>query len=153
MEHNCTYVDSIYLDVFAIPSFASVQNLVFTDSICDLDTISLLSGGTLGQILWVTPTQDTVIANGFMMIPSDTFYDRDIWTVSGRNSLGCRIDTTIQIVRGTRPIALSSNNGPLCAGEDAQFTAATVAGANYFWYDSDTSNVIGSGATFSLSSI
>jgi hypothetical protein len=45
----------------------------------------------------------------------------------------CSFEATTTVVVATPAGPAAASNGPLCAGQDAQLSAATVAGASYLW--------------------
>jgi len=92
-------------------------------------------------------TNDTLV-----VLPSSSNYANSIWTLQATDSTtGCVSTKDTMIIRNGAPVALISNNGPICVGGDAVFTAPNIAGVSYEWYQGG--QIIGSGNSITVNGV
>jgi gliding motility-associated-like protein len=129
-----------------------VPTIVGNTTICEGDTIRLTHSVSNNYLTsWIVGA--TAITNDTLVVlPSSSNYANSIWTLQATDSTtGCVSTKDTMIIRNGAPVALISNNGPICVGGDAVFTAPNIAGVSYEWYQGG--QIIGSGNSVTVNGV
>jgi gliding motility-associated-like protein len=129
--NGCSAIASVNVFVFAIPAAPVISN---NTPICEGTPLNLTCDPVPGAIYtWAGPNaftsavQNPIIASA--SIAADGIYR---CTITVNNCVSPESTTTVTInPYPTTPV--TSNNGPLCSGDDLQLDVPAVAGATYEW--------------------
>ncbi len=124
-----------------------------TTTLCDGDTISLYTATNYSQITWQSFGGNITTTDTLRLMPIDNDYSSPTWNITVSNSFGCTNSTILAIAKTAMPLALITNNGAICSGSTAIFSAGTITGATYRWYDWQTNNLLGSSPNLSISNL
>ena len=133
-----SHVDSIIVVVNPTPV---TPVLTATNVICDGDSIVLSTTAVAENYYWIAPNGDS-ITNKFdtlRLTSASAYYGNGNWRLVTENISGCfSANSNIEsITINPIPVALASNNGSICANDDAILTGNTILGGTYQWYDSN----------------
>lgn len=129
-----------------------IPNILGTTTLCEGDTIELTNNVNSNyNTVWVSGNS-TIVTDTLRILPSSADYNNTNWTlIATDTATGCTSSKDTVIVKQAAPIALISNNGPICAGADAVFTAANITGASYVWYQSG--QLLGMGSNLVINNV
>ena len=142
--NNCTS-DSIATIILNDPNAPTVVATNNTP-VCQGDNFQLTGSADSTGVTWswsgplsYTSTTQSPVVSGALPAMSGIY----ILAVTKNNCTGT--DTTNVLVHPTPPTPSSSNNGPLCSGDNLQLSAININGATYSWtgpnsYTANTQN-------------
>ena len=175
VTYNGTYVLSVYningcnskgeVQVINILQPAEVPTITVNGPNCEGDDM-ILSTSTAGQLFeWIGPlgaSTGTLAMSGLTttvgtttLDPSNPAYMSGEWSVRVTDANGCiATSAPINVEINPVPVAIPSNDGPICEGEgNITLFASTVNNGEYLWYDADPAaggNLVSTDQTFVL---
>ncbi|MBE0640646.1 MAG: hypothetical protein IH599_01340, partial [Bacteroidales bacterium] len=141
--------DSVYVTVNPKPAVPVIVN---NGPICFGEDLILSTTSTCGNYRWIAPDGSTFVTTtaAFAVASNSSFYQDGLWSVVCIDTLtGCESDPAAasNAVIYPVPVAIASNNTPVCYGFDVELYGNTIPGtlpgALYTWYsDAALMNVI-----------
>ena len=130
---------------------ASIPNISVNTPTCEGEDLVFVSNTQGSLYEWISPLGDnditlaipglTTTSGTTTIDPSHPAYLAGDWSVRVTDLNGCVQTSEVFFVQiNPIPIAIASNDGPICEGEDFQLLGNTVAGATYEWFDADPAN-------------
>ena len=154
--------DTEVITVNALPSVPSISGV---KTLCNGDDIVLSTSSTCNSFLWIGPggASASTLANPLLntatnttTIPStDVAYAAGEWSVVCVSASGCESPMSLPITIDINPIpvAIATNDGPICDNGDVVLTGNTVSGATYQWYDELYTTLLSSNSTHSITGL
>ncbi|WP_199851671.1 Ig-like domain-containing protein, partial [Brumimicrobium mesophilum] len=162
-DNGCvSEVASIEIDVNPLPSQPTITG---PTSICFGEPIVLTTSSTCASFKWIGPggASVTTLANPLLTtgvntttIPStDPAYAAGDWSVVCISADGCesQLSNPINITINAIPVALASNDGPICNDGTVTLTGNTAAGATYEWYNDNYTTLLSTNAVHSINNL
>ena len=153
-NNGCGSADTtINITVNPLPS---TPTLVVTNNVCQGDSVILTSTATATNYLWLAPNGDTVTTvTPRLAMVSGTYYVTGSWSLVIINSNGCYsvASNTEAVTISPNPVAIASNNGPICLSGTVTLTGNTQLGATYEWYDSGFTTLLATSNTHTISGL
>jgi len=141
--------DSVYVTVNPKPA---VPVIVSNAPICEGEDLILSTTAVSDAYIWTAPDGSTIttLAPVLTLDVAHSLYQDGLWTVQSLDTAtACVSDpaSAINVVIYPVPVAVPSNNGPVCAYDPAQLFGntlpGTLPGALYAWYsDSSMTNLV-----------
>ena len=137
--------------VFPTPATPSVVDSV---TVCEGDALVLNTPTNAAGYFWTGPNGFQSNLQNPSVVMSATVVDSGSYNLYVVDANGCRSADTATIVT-VNPIPMTpfitSNNTPICEGDDLILTASNaVAGATYEWFSAATNTSVGTGQTLTI---
>ncbi|MDW7693969.1 isopeptide-forming domain-containing fimbrial protein [Flammeovirgaceae bacterium SG7u.111] len=138
---SCTAQDvtSVVLNQPAKPALSAVNSAV-----CDGNDIQLAATPGYTNYYWLAPDGVTLTTNGanahlLTVSDGDAQYLAGAWTVKVEDAATCQSEFSdaVSVALNAKPVAIASNNGPVCEGNDVTLTGNELTDADYAWYTTD----------------
>ena len=134
----------------------STPTLVASNSLCQGDSIVLSTGLSALNYLWLAPNGDTITTlTPRLAIGNGTYYSSGNWSLVVMNTDSCfsNSSNTEAVTILPNPVAIASNNGPICLSGTVILTGNTQLGATYEWYDSGFTTLLATSNTHTISGL
>ncbi len=152
--NGCGSADTtININVNPLPT---TPTLVATNNVCQGDSIILSTGAAALNYLWLAPNGDTITTLvPRLAIGSGLYYTSGNWMLAIMNTDSCfsANSNTETITVLPNPVAIASNDGPICLNGTVTLTGNTQTGATYQWYDSAFTTLLATNNTHTVSGL
>lgn len=125
---NCTYKDTITLNVFAAPIITATQSI---DSICPNDSVHLAATGG-ASYTWATQAASTVVIGSNQTLDVHPLTTTN-YIVTGTDGNGCISKDTITVHVNAAPVSNAGVNQSLCSASTINLGTGSTTGNTYQW--------------------
>ncbi len=124
-DNNCSNTTTTEVIIYELPSILATNN----SPICEGEILNLFAEGG-SSYEWVGPNTFSSLEQNPSINPVTPIH-AGIYTVTGTDNNGCSNTDITSVIIHALPVAMASNNGPTCLGEDIQLNSS--GGISYEW--------------------